>query len=367
MRFSIQRELFLKPLTHVCSVVERRQTLPILSNLLLQVEQNTLFLLATDLEVEISARIVTEQPDTGGKITLPARKLLDICRALPEQAAIEFALQKDRMTLRSGQSRFTLATTAASEFPNTDAVVTGQCFTLPQRDLRKAIEATQFAMAHQDVRYYLNGLMLEQFEAGLNLVATDGHRLAYCGVTTPMEAGEGRQVIIPRKGVSELLHILEMTDEPVELWLGTNHIKAVVPGISITAKLIDGKFPDYQRVIPIGGDRVITLDRQIFRQALTRVSVVSNEKHRSVRIEVQPDHIKLYTHNLEQEEAEEELPVQYGGEEMEIGFNVTYLLEALSVMEEDTVQLILTDANSSCLLQPQGKTNPKYVVMPMRL
>lgn len=367
MRFSIPRETLLKPLAQVCNVVERRQTLPILSSLLLTVSQNSISLLATDLEIEIAADVFIEDTGEEGKIALPARKLLDICRALPEQASIEFSLHKDRMTLRSGKSRFSLATAQASEFPNVEAMGAARTISLPQSDLRKALEATQFAMAHQDVRYYLNGLMLEQQDGNLTVVTTDGHRLALCRLATTTESTEARQVIIPRKGVQELLHILDGTEDLIELQIGSNHIHIKAANISLTSKLIDGRFPDYQRVIPQGGDKVVRANRQALRQALARVSVVSNEKHRSVRVSLQSDSIKLHTQNIEQEEAEEEISADYQGEPVEIGFNINYLQDAITAITEEEIKIILTDANSSCLVESAENNNPRYVIMPMRL
>ncbi len=365
MKFTIQREAILRPLQTVCGVVERRQTLPILSHLLLEVEYNRLIMTATDLEVEIVANIALGDKIEDGKTTVPARKLLDICRALPDEATIEISRQKERLQIRSGKSRFTLAMLPATDFPNVDAVVDAIVFTISQQELKRLIDATQFAMAQQDVRYYLNGLMLELSEGRITAVATDGHRLALCEAQLKHNAQETRQAIIPRKAVTEMSRLLTETDAPVEIRLGTNHIQFITPEASFTSKLIDGRFPDYQGVLPKGGDKHITAQRNSLKQALTRASVLSNEKYRSIRFHLTEGTLRLYAHNPEQEEAEEELAVDYHGSELEIGFNSNYLLDTLSAIGEEHVKITLSDGNSSCLIQ--GREDCKYVIMPMRL
>ncbi|MEW6354493.1 MAG: DNA polymerase III subunit beta [Pseudomonadota bacterium] len=365
MKFTIQREVFLKPLQQVCGVVERRQTLPVLSNLLLSVEPERVTLTSTDLEVQVVAHAPLEGRTEPGKITAPAAKLWDICRTLPDQAAIEISLQKERLVIRSGKSRFTLSTLPASEFPSTDDVDGAAGFSVMQKELKKAIDRTQFAMAQQDVRYYLNGLMMELRHGKFVTVATDGHRLALCETAANLEIKEPRQAIIPRKGIRELLRLLSDSDAPVEVKLGANHIRVSTPEVSFTSKLIDGRFPDYQAVLPKGGDKVVNADRMLLKQALTRASVLSSEKYRSVRFQLAPGVVRLHTHNPEQEEAEEEVSVDYQGGELEIGFNAGYLLDALSAIDEPQVTLTLSDPNSSCLIEAGAEC--RYVVMPMRL
>lgn len=367
MHFNIQREAILRPLQLVCGVVERRQTLPILSNLLLSIDQNRMSIMATDLEVEIVVNTLLDKETQSGKITLPARKLMDICRALPEQAGIELSMQKERAVLRSGRSRFTLTTLPASEFPNVDVISEALSFTVAQNRLKKAINSTQFAMAQQDVRYYLNGLMLELTVGRLNAVATDGHRLAHCEFEADIDVEEPRQIIVPRKGVLEMARLLGDTDEHIEVQIGTNHIQFSTKELSFTSKQIDGRFPDYRRVLPKGGDKVVMADRVALRQALTRAAVLSNEKYRSIRLQLTTDTLKLYAHNAEQEEVEEELMVDYTGDPLEIGFNLGYLLDVLTVIDEERVSITLSDSNSSCLIRAAGETGCQYVVMPMRL
>ncbi|MDO9371850.1 MAG: DNA polymerase III subunit beta [Gammaproteobacteria bacterium] len=368
MKLSIQRETLLKPLQLVTGVVERKHTLPILANILLHVEKGQVTFVGTDLEIEAKVTI-DQKGGQDGKTTLPARKLLDIVRTLPEQVMIELVEDKGKATLRAGKSRYTLATLPAEEFPLVGAAQTTGELQLPQKELKELIERTQFAMAQQDVRYYLNGLLLEIADGKLNAVATDGHRLAMCSVDLPKNkaAEESRQVIVPRKAVQELARLLEDSDQPVVVMLSANHIQFVTDGVSLTSKQIDGRFPDYQRVLPKGGDKVVLAEREGLRQSLVRISVISSEKFRSVALQLKPGQLNLHTHNPEQEEADEEVAVEYTGAELQIGFNVTYLQDAISATKGQRVQITFSDANSSCLVQAEGDERSRYVVMPMRL
>lgn len=369
MNVSIQREALLKPLQTICGVVERRQTLPILSHVLLAFDGNTLTMTATDLEVEM---VITVKAESGsaGETTLPARKFLDICRTLPEGVTIELNIDGDRAVIRAGRSRFTLSTLPAADFPNIDAVADSLTFSLKQADLKSLIDHTQFAMAQQDVRYYLNGLMLELTGTGqLRSVATDGHRLAMCEITLEDSGTEARQIILPRKGVVELAKLLEDSDAEVTLEIGANHIRINIAGLLFTSKLIDGKFPDYNRVLPLNTDKFLKGERQLLSQALTRASILSNEKYRGVRLLLEKNALKVIANNPEQEEAEEQVEVNYDADSLEIGFNVNYLLDALNAIVSNDAQIAFSDANSSCLITAIGDQSAqcKYVVMPMRL
>jgi DNA polymerase-3 subunit beta len=366
MNISISREQVLHPLQTVSSVVERRQTLPILSNILVSIKDGKMTLTGTDLEVEMVAQLAIEH-EGDGDVTLPARKFVDICRALPENATLEIKFEDDRALIRSGRSRFTLATLPAAEFPNIDPIDSPFEFTLSQRDLKKLIEQTQFCMAQQDVRYYLNGLMFELSENKLKAVATDGHRLALCEIESNIAMSDTRQVIVPRKGITELARLLEDSDSTVRVQLGENHIRIDLPDISFTSKLIDGKFPDYQQVIPANSDKTVECNREVLHQAFNRASVLSNEKYRGMRVNLAPNLLKATVHNPEQEEAEEEVEVSYEGPEFEIGFNVSYFLDALSAVKSENVTILLTDANHSCLVHGSDDANSRYVIMPMRL
>ena len=365
MKFSAERESILAPLQAVIGVVERRQTMPILANVLVAGRGEQLSITATDLEVELVAKAnVTLQQ--GGEITLPGRKLLDIVKALPEKAQVTVSIEGERATIRSGKSRFTLATLPASDFPTVEDIRAQKAVLVAQSALRRLLDKTHFSMAQQDVRYYLNGMLLEADGKTLRTVATDGHRLSYCETTLEHEAGPAQQVIVPRKGVLELQRLLN-GEGNVELAIGTNHVRAQIGDIRFTSKLIDGRFPEYSRVIPSNPTKRIAADRDVLRSALQRAAILSNEKYRGIRLAVKPGVLLLQSHNPEQEEAEEELEINYAGEELEIGFNVNYLLDALAAVDGGEVEIGLTDANNSCLLSSNATPQAKYVVMPMRL
>jgi DNA polymerase-3 subunit beta len=365
MKFSAERESILAPLQAVIGVVERRQTMPILANVLISGRGEQLSITATDLEVELVAQAnVTLQ--TPGEITLPGRKLLDIIKALPDKAQVTIAVEGERATVRSSKSRFTLATLPASDFPTVEDIRAQKALLISQSALRRLLDKTHFSMAQQDVRYYLNGMLLEADGKILRTVATDGHRLSYCEATLEHEAGPAQQVIVPRKGVLELQRLLA-GEGNVELAIGTNHVRAQIGDIRFTSKLIDGRFPEYGRVIPSNPTKRINANRDVLRSALQRAAILSNEKYRGIRLAIRPGVLLLQSHNPEQEEAEEELEINYTGEELEIGFNVNYLLDALAAVDGGDVVLGLTDSNNSCLLSSDGAPQAKYVVMPMRL
>jgi DNA polymerase-3 subunit beta len=367
MKFSATREQLLGPVQAVIGVVERKQTMPVLANLLLAAKGGRLSVTGTDLEVELvaSGEVNVVQP---GEITVPGRKLLDIAKALPEGSAITVTIDGEKLKISAGRSRFTLSTLAASEFPVVDSVNATQTLTLPQTELARLIAKTHFSMAQQDVRYYLNGTLLETDGKMLRTVATDGHRLAIAeaALATGGKTVNPQQVIVPRKGVLELTRILGSSGD-VEIAIGVNHIRLQIGDVRFTSKLIDGKFPEYGRVIPANPGKTIVVAREALRAALQRTAILSNEKYRGVRVGLALNTLKLQAHNPEQEEAQDEVEVDYKGEELEIGFNVTYLLDALAAVDTETVEIGLTDANSSCLLRSPGTTSSRYVVMPMRL
>jgi DNA polymerase-3 subunit beta len=365
MKLSAGREGLLKPLQAVIGVVERRQTMPILANVLLVAKDGELAVTATDLEVELVATTAV-QVDSPGEVTVPGRKLLDICRALPEDAEVSISQSGEKLLLRSGRSKFSLTTLPAAEFPTVEDINAGQKIEVSQELLSRLLEKTHFSMAQQDVRYYLNGLLLETGGASLRAVATDGHRLALSEVGLADSKTPDQQVIVPRKGVLELQRLMS-GDGDLGIELGTNHIRIQLEGIRFTSKLIDGRFPEYERVIPADTSNAMQADRASFRAALQRTAILSNEKYRGIRLVIRKGSLVLQAHNPEQEEAEEELEIQYDGDEIEIGFNVNYLLDALGAIESETVNLAVVDSNSSCLLTEPGKDDCKYVVMPMRL
>jgi DNA polymerase-3 subunit beta len=366
MKFTINRELLLPALQTVCGVVERRQTLPILSNILLVIENNYLSLMSTDMEVELMVKL-NESFNVSGEITLPARKLLDICRTLPESANLNFEINNDKTHIKSKHSRFTLATLPATEFPSIDISDINQSFTISQKRFRTLLENTQFAMAQQDVRYYLNGLLLELENNKLRAVATDGHRLALDETDITVAINETLQIIVPRKGISELMRLLKDNDDEIQVQISTNHIRINIGDVQFISKLIDGRFPDYQRVIPKEPGAFAIVNREGLKQSLTRASILSNEKYRGIRVILQKTSLRALAHNPEQEEAEEEIEVEYSGDEIEIGFNVAYLLDTLGIIKTDKVRIGVSDSSSSCMILPEIDTGSKYVVMPMRL
>ncbi len=301
-------------------------------------------------------------------MTVPARKLVDICRSLPADGEIHLEVDGERARARSGRSRFTLATLPAVDYPSSDSLTGELRVTVKEGQLRRLLQLTHFAMAHQDVRYYLNGLLLDIGEGLLRAVATDGHRLAIAEI--PVEIGDtARQVIVPRKGISELLRLLGSGDEEITMDVGSNAIQITLPEVRLTSKLIDGKFPDYRRVVPKAGDsdKTVVVDRERVRQALTRAAILSNDKYRAVRLCLEPNVLRVVANNPEQEEAEDEVEVVYQGEGLEIGFNVSYLIDALTALPGEEAEIHLGDASSSCLITPKGEGDCQYVVMPMRL
>jgi DNA polymerase-3 subunit beta len=357
MKFSIEREALLQPISQVVGVVERRQTLPVLANFLISAKGKRLSITGTDMEVEL---LTTVEADISaeGETTVPARKLVDIVRMLPEGVNI---------TVSSGRGRYTLATLPATEFPATDQVETLEVFKIQEVNLKTLLDKTAFAMANQDVRYYLNGLLFDFHDATLTTVATDGHRLAVCDLGVELGLGEERQLIVPRKGVLELTRMLSEVDDLVELAIGKNHVRLVKDSSVFTSKLIDGRFPEYRAVIPKGTDRHIRLDRQSFTQALQRAAILSNEKYRGVRLEAAGNALKIIAHNPQHEEAIEEVEAALNFDQIAIGFNVTYLLDALTAIEASSVVMELKDANSSCLITADPAGPDRHVVMPLKL
>ena len=369
MKFTTDRETLLKPLLIVRGVLEQRQTLPVLSNILISARDGALAFTATDSEVELEARVAVDDW-SGGEITVPARKFIDICQALPGRAKVEFGLDEgNRAHIRSGRSRFTLTTIQSSDFPTTDEIVDESEFVIAQNELKRLIDLTQFAMARQDVRYYLNGLLLEITPQQVKAVATDGHRLAVAQFDTVTGMEESKSIIVPRKGVIELARLLTAEDVELRVRVGTNAVQMVVDDVRFSSKLIDGRFPDYGRVVPDAErcDKRLSMDRESLRQCLVRTSVLSSDKHRTVRLTLGAGTLKVAANNPEQETAEDELEIEYAGEELEIGFNVSYVIDALATLPSETADIFLTDSSSSCLIQPHGRSNCQFVVMPMRL
>lgn len=371
MKFSISRDDFLRPLQQVAGIVEKRQTLAVLSNILVAVENDTLSMTGTDMEIELVTNTKLKAQGVSGETTIPAKKLLDICKSLPSDAELEISTEDNRALLKSGRSRFSLVTLPASDFPNLDEHTGATArLEISAEEIKNLVENTGFAMAQQDVRYYLNGMLFEiASNNSLKAVATDGHRLAlsHADIAVKGEINTSSQAIVPRKGVLELARLFNEAENSIEITLGNNYIQAKTENIVFSSKLVDGKFPDYQRVIPKGGDKHVLANREELRFALNRVAILSNDKFRGVRLILNPGNLQLIANNPEQEQAEENIPVDYQGPALEIGFNVSYLLDVMNTIREKEVEFLLTDSNSSGVVRAKGDERSLYVVMPMRL
>ncbi|MCX7627299.1 MAG: DNA polymerase III subunit beta [Methylophilaceae bacterium] len=363
---NINRDTLLKPLSAINSIVERRHTLPILSNLLLEAEAGFVTMTATDLEMQISLSIEGQVEDVI-KTTVSARKLLDICRSLPEGCTLKITHQDPRLLVSAKRSRFSLQTLPAADYPIMSRSSGSELtLRLTQREFRRLLRETEFAMAQQDIRYYLNGLLLDVHGNRLHVVGTDGHRLSH----TYLELGQNfdkQEIILPRKTVLELTKLLEDVENEIVIELGASQAHFTFSNVKLISKVIDGKFPDYNRVIPTGHQNRLVIDRTEVLQAMQRASILSNEKYHGIRLVLGPNILRLISSNSEQEEAEEELEIDYSGEALDIGFNVTYLIDVLTNIQSQTVEFSFADANSSCLVTVPDYPNYKYVVMPMRI
>lgn len=366
MKFSTEREIILHPLQQVIGAVERRQTSPVLGNVLIEASPDTLTLTASDTEIELQAHTPLHV-DVPGAITVPARKFLDICRALPEQARVDFELSGQQVKIKSGRSKFTLATLPADEFPKVDEIKDGQMLSLNESELHAVIQKSSFSMAQQDVRFYLNGLLMEIGLNKLCCVATDGHRLAYAESITETEPDDPVRAIIPRKSVNELGRLLADNQNKINLLITNNHLQVDFGDVKLTTKLIEGRFPDYNRVIPIDGDKEILIDCDQLRGSLSRAAILSNEKYKGVRLALEKGGLTISSNNPDQEEAIDELEIDYAGDTMEIGFNVSYLLDVLNNIDGDNARIFMKDGNSSILVTPESHDDNKFVIMPMRL
>lgn len=368
MKVTIQRATLLKPLQMISGVVERRQTLPILANVLMTVTQEKLSLTATDLEIELIGTAHLDQSAEPGAITVSARKLLDICRALPEDALLQFSLEGEHLMLRSGKSRFMLTTLPAQDFPSIeDSPFTAE-FTIDKAKLKSLLAKTHFAMGQQDVRHYLNGALIDINQGTIKCVTTDGHRLAYSSISDVTMSDAKLRVILPRKSVLELMRLLDAnSQEAVKIYVGDNHFRAVSFDFTFTSKLINAQYPDYEKLIPRTIENTATASREALKQAFARASILSNEKFRGIRLQLDRDLLRILANNPEQEEAEEIVHLEYQGSGMEIGFNVAYLLDVVSTIASETIRWSFSDPNGGVLIEASEKDDSLYVVMPMRL
>ena len=367
MKFTIPRETLLTPLQQVVGVIEKRQTMPILSNVLMTFGEGWIELTGTDLEIQLVARAQTDMT-VSGSVTVPAKKLLDIIRLLPDRSPLQIECKEDRFSIRCGGGRYTLATLPVENYPAFDSGASELEVLVPADALRTALDKTMFAMAQQDVRYYLNGILLDLEGATLRTVSSDGHRLALYQETFEAPFASNRQVIIPRKGVQELARLLADADDTLTIRIAPNTIGVDLGAISFSAKLVEGRFPDFRRVLPSELNRFYKVDRDELKRALTRVSVLSDEKIKTISLEISDDGVmQLKTHKSEQEDAEEQLSVDAEGGGVSVGFNAHYLLDAVNNVDSDVAKLSFTESASSCLIEDAVDTRFKSIVMPMRL
>jgi len=369
MKFSIDRETLLRPLQLVAGVVERRQTMPILSNACLRASlDGGLTIAGTDLSMELVARVTSADVSAAGEITASAHKLADIWRSLPDGARITVETEEDRAVVRSGRSRFALATLPAGEYPTGDDAAGKVEFTLSTAEACELIDQVSFAMAQQDVRYFLNGMLVEVTEGHLRSVSTDGHRLAQCTLDKGVAGAAARhQAIVPRKTVIEMRRLFDGEADEVRFSLSDNQIRVTRGAFSLTGKLIDGRFPDYERVIPRNPALCMTLDKSTFNQALQRARILTNEKFPGVKLIIENEQMVIVASNPEQEEAREEVPGGYDGSGMQVGFNVVYLQDVLRVVGSESIRISMAEPGSSALMQGEGDESALYVVMPMKI
>ncbi|MGB4881843.1 MAG: DNA polymerase III subunit beta [Neisseria sp.] len=361
-----ERDALLKPLQAVTGIVERRHTLPILSNVLLENTRGQTNFLATDLEIQINT-VGPQSEAEDFRITTNAKKLQDILRALPEGSLVALDWAQNRLTLKAGKSRFNLQTLPAEDFP---LMSVGEdvsaAFSLPQEAFKNMLSQVQYSMAVQDIRYYLNGLLMQAEGDQLRLVATDGHRLAYSSTTIDADLPKS-EIILPRKTVLELFKLLNQPNEPITIELLNNQVRFRCNDTVIVSKIVDGKFPDFNRVIPLDNDKIFLVGRTQLLGALERAAILANEKFRGVRLQLNPGVMRVLCSNNEQEEAQEELEIAYQGNELEVGFNISYLMDVLRNVHADDLQLAFGDANRSTLFTIPDNPNFKYIVMPMRI
>lgn len=362
------KDSVLKPLQTVAGIVERRHTLPILANVLLRKDGENVSFLASDVEIQIQTTSALGPGKDSGATTLSAKKLLDILRALPDGADVTLAVTNKKATLTAGKSRFALQTLGAEEFPTVALASEFKAsFKIAQKQLKHLFHMVHFAMAQQDIRYYLNGLLLVTDGSTVRVVATDGHRLAYCQTEVDGAAMDKHEVIIPRKTVLELQRLMSDSDEPVVIDVAANQVRFGFGEVEMISKLVEGKFPDYQRVIPTGYTKRAMVNRETLAASLSRVSILTTEKFKGVRVAISPSTMRIQTNNSEQEEAVEELEIDYDGEALEVGFNVGYLQDVLANLKNEQLSIEFGDSNTSALITLPGDETFRYVVMPMRI
>jgi DNA polymerase-3 subunit beta len=366
MKFIINREEILTPLQQIVSVIEKRQTMPILSNVLIVIDDDQLTLTGTDLEIQIIAKININQA-TPGSITVPARKFLDICRLLPPSAEIKFEQQDDKVKILSNRSRFSLSCLPADNYPEFSESELENQFFINAGKFKKALDKTVFCMANQDVRYYLNGLLLNISNSKIKLVASDGHRLSIYEDTLDQGTGYEARIIFPRKGVLELSRLLDDPDAELKVEFSSSNIRIFIKNLIFSAKLVDSKYPDFGKVFQQEFFNPIHIQKQILKDALTRVAILSNEKFKGITFDITSESLRISTHNPEHDEAEEELVIEYEGEPLSIAFNAQYLLDAVSNLDSELAVLTIASNASSCFIDEPNECVYKFIVMPMRI
>lgn len=367
MQFSLPRDLLLACLQRVVGVLDRRQALPILGHVLLRIQGDELAVTGTDSEVELVAFAKLANPQEASEITLPGRKLYDICRVLPEGSSVDFKLSQQLMQLNCGRSRFSLQTLPVSEFPSLEDLPAQVELTLQQNAFRSLLEQTQFAIAQQDVRYFLNGLLLELQQANLVAVGSDGHRLALAQLALNTPAASLIRLLVPRRGILELVKLLDNSDESMTLAMSPVHIQIQTKDFRFTSRLIDGQFPDYKSFFPRQLDKIVTIVNADLKQALSRAAILANDKVKAIRFELTENLLTLTTTNQENEEAQESLTVSYTGPALSTGFNLSYFLDVLSVLQGDSLRLQLANPESSVVIESTLDNQASYLIMPLRI
>jgi len=369
MKFEIARNALIKPLQRVSAVVERRSTLPVLSNILLELQGNRLVLTSSNQELELSASVDVPDVELEGRITTSARKLSDICRSLPDEAKIQLSLQDAKLLVQSGRSRFTLATLPAEDFPKTESEIDDIALTVTQGQLEELLKSTGFAMAQNDFRPYLNGMLIEVDSGSLRTVATDGHRLAVRALDVPSNVEEKQRMILPRRSALELARLLQEPDEPVTITGGANHFRAQMESCTLVSKLVNSRYADYERVIPRNSPNVLTGNREDLLHACQRALILFSEKFQIASFHLGDNEFKVVARNPDQEFSEESVSVEYDGKPLEVGFNVNYLIDVFSAIRTEKVKIELSDPNSAVLLEPESDENhgASFVVSPSRL
>ncbi|NOQ76881.1 MAG: DNA polymerase III subunit beta [Methylococcaceae bacterium] len=366
MNFIINREQLLSPLQQIVSVIEKRQTMAILSNVLIVVNEDSLVLTGTDLEIQLIAKINLESSEPG-QITVPARKFLDIIRLLPNEAEIKVELKDDKVKVTSGRSRFSLTTLAADNYPEFSEAELENQFVINAGQFKKALDKTVFCMANQDIRYYLNGLLLHISNSKLKLVASDGHRLSIYEDNIGSSTGYEARIILPRKGVLELSRLIDDDEAELNIQFSTSNIRIYIKELTFSAKLVDSKYPDFSKVFDQSFFNQIHIQRQLLKDALTRVAILANEKFKGITFDISNGLLKLSSHNPEHDEANEEIIIEYQGEPLSIAFNSQYLLDAVSNLDSELAVLTIASNASSCFIEEPEQQPYKFIVMPMRL